>query len=154
MSNLKSMLGGIVEDTNSVSDGLEKLLAQYPVGTGSYAVLDVQERSAEAYFLENEQSLNGTVEGGRLQSLLGKVRVLLASERDIASMQQIKGGQSTVEEETKRKAAYEAERGSQGLTFLTAPPEEVTPVGQTGGGILTTILLLGAAGAGAYFLLK
>lgn len=155
MSNLSAMFGGIVEDTNDLSNQIEKILTNYPVGSGSYSPLDYKEREAEGYFNSMQADLEGTVEGGRLQTLLGQLRALLASEREIASMQQIKGGQSTVEEETKKKAAYESERADQGLTYLTAAPEDVTPVGQIGGGgMMGTLLIIGAVGAGAYFIFK
>jgi len=145
------LVGNIDSDVTDEVRMINKLLKGYPRGSGSYSILQVREEGAESLLRDSGLSEESAPYKALLNAI-GQLGALVRSEQNVASQQQIKGGQSTQVIEDQKKAQYASERAERNLipmdkfpALKPAPGEVNMPLilGLTGAAIIGVIALKG-----------
>lgn len=139
-----TFFGGEVEEVLEDTETMKSIMAQYPVGSGTYGQLRIMDQNMTNIAKGLSPDARKSVEGAAFFSTLKKLQNLHLSEANIKSSQKIKSGQTTQAKEDIKKEKYDIQREKMGLT----------PLQPEAGFNFMPLILIAGAGVGAYLMFK
>lgn len=151
IGQLPEVVGGEVETFRALTKEINRVISQYPVGSGQYAGLMALEENVASILREYAPTGGiGDIEGGvELIGAYNRLKKLYASELNISRQRRVSHGITTQEEEDSKAKQYDLDRESRISSLIfsetKSPPQK---------SFLKTALTLGVLGLGGYFLFK